>query len=230
VFSGSHTGKKKQVPHAVGKRGRSGRHSQESCESHRGGLERAQQAREASERESYHVEVTPLDTSDEFSGAALNGVGAGFADGFAGGHVRGDFARGEPSEGDPGGFDGGEEAHATTARREAQERDGREDAVRAAGKKAEHAAGVGEGGRLAENFAAEDDHGVRAEDDGGAANMASGGESLGAGEAGSVARGGFAFARRFVHGCGKDAEGNARAAQDFRAAGRGGGEDEAGMM
>jgi len=189
-----------------------------------------EQATEASERQSHHVEVTPLDASDKFSGTALNGVGAGFAHGLASGGIGGDLARSERGEGDARGFDGGQDARAARAVREVQERESGEDAMRAAGEETEHAAGVGMRGGFAKDAVACDDYCVRAEDDGGTADAARGGECFFAGEAGGEASRGFAAAGRFVHGSADDAEGDAGLAEDFRAARRGGGEDEAGMM
>jgi len=152
-------------------------------------VESAEQAADAGERQSHHIEVAPLDTSDEFSGAALDGIGAGFAHGFAGRDIGGDLACGERGEGHTRGFDGGEDARTARTGREAQESDGCEDAVRASGEETEHAARVGARGRFAEDLAAEDDHGVRAEDNGGAAEAARGGDCFFAGETGGEASG-----------------------------------------
>jgi hypothetical protein len=108
--------------------------------------------------EAYYVEVVAYDAGDPAGGAALDGVGAGFVHGLAGGDVGGYFFVGQSQEGDGGDFGGyfsvGGGDHG----------DAGDDAVGAAGKKTEHAGGVGCVLRLAENLAVEGYGGVGAED------------------------------------------------------------------
>ena len=194
-----------------------------------GGLQRSQQAVKASERQSHHVEVATLDTSDEFSGAALDGVGAGFSHGLAGRHVGGDLLRAERREGDACGLDSGNEAGAPVRRREVQQSDAGEDSVRLAGEEAEHAAGIAWRGGFAEDLAAEDNDRVGAEDEGGGGDALRAGEGFFAREPDDVMCRGLAAAEGFVEASGPGDKGEASLAKNLGASWRGGGEDQAVM-
>src|SRR6266851_1473930 len=91
---------------------------------------------EAREGEADNVEVAAFDAGDVAAGTALDGVGAGFVVGLAGGEVAGDFFGGERGEVHQSGLDKGEALRVG----EADEGDTGEDGVRKAGKFFEHVA------------------------------------------------------------------------------------------
>jgi len=110
------------------------------------------------QREADYVEVVADDAGNPAGGTALDGVGAGFVHGLAGGDVGGDFLVGEGEEGDAGDFGGylgaggGDDGYAG------------DDAVGAAGEQTEHAGGVGWVFGFAEDVVVEGDGGVGAQD------------------------------------------------------------------
>lgn len=91
------------------------------------------------EGEADDVEVAALDAGNPARGAALDGIGAGFVHGLAGGDVGGNFGVGEGEEADGGDFGGDFGAGG------GDEGDAGDDVVGAAGEEAEHAGGVGGG-------------------------------------------------------------------------------------
>lgn len=101
--------------------------------------------------------------------------------------------------------------------------------MRAAGKQAQHVAGVGGRGRFAKDVTAEDDDGVGAEDDGRAGNAFRAGERLFAGESRDVPCRGFAAADGFVNTTGTNDERESGVTEDFRTARGSGGKDQAKM-
>ena len=174
------------------------------------------------EGEADDVEVVAFDAGNEAAGLTLDGVGAGFVVGFAGGEVAGDVVVGKLREVDEGVFD----ESAALGVREANESDAGEDGVGASGKLFEHVAGIVGGARLAEDVAVEGDDGVGSDDDGG--SHGAGGDELGfgAGETQDVVGGGFARKGSFVDGGGHDLKGKAGVVEDCGPAGRRGGENE----
>src|ERR1035437_858289 len=96
-----------------------------------------QERGDESEWEADDVEVAAFDAGNPAGGAALDGVGAGFVHGFAGGDVGGNLLFGEGEKTDGGDFGGyfsgigGDHG------------DAGDDAVGAAGEQAQHAGGVG---------------------------------------------------------------------------------------
>ena len=172
--------------------------------------------------EADYVEVGAFDAGDEARGYALDGVGAGFVEGFAGGEVAVNVFSGELGEMDESGFD----ESAALGVGKTNERDAGEDDVGAARKLFEHVAGVVGGARLAEDVGVEGDDGVGGDDDGGANGASSDEFGFGAGEALDVILRRFIGEGSFVDGGREHGEMEAGVAQNVGAAGRGGGEDE----
>ena len=193
------------------------------------GFDGAQGVVYAREREAHHVEVAAFDTGDEFSAEALDAVGAGFVERLAGGDVVCDFLVRERREVDVRGGD----LHGGNFGWAGDDGESGEHVMRAAGEEREHARGVSGIGGLAENFGAgfrvNDDGGVCGEDHGflaRAAEMRGGGFGFCGGDPLHVSGGGFVRVVGFVNVGDEGGEGDAGVAQDFRAPGGGGGEDD----
>jgi hypothetical protein len=187
-----------------------------------GPAEFAEVAYEASEGQADDVKVAAFDARDVASGSALDSVGAGFVVWLVGGEIGGNFVIRERIEIDQRRVDKFE-MHGV---REANKRNACEDRVRAAGELFEHAACVVSGARLAEDFAIEDDHSVRGDDDGRADRT--GGDEFGfrVGEAEDEVVRRFAGGGSLVDGGGEHGKRNASVAQNFSAAGRSGSENQ----
>ena len=168
------------------------------------------------------VEVAAFDAGNEAAGAALDGIGAGFVVGFAGGKVTVDVFSRKRGKMHQGGFD---ESDAFGVR-EADEGDSGDDGVREAGESFEHVASVVGGAGLAEDAAFECDFGIGANDDGWADGAGS--DEFGFGESQTLDEvvGGFAGVSSFVNGGGEDGEGEAGVVEDFGAANGSGGKDQ----
>lgn len=166
--------------------------------------------------EADYIEVVAFDARDEAAGLALDGVGAGFVARLAGCEVTRDFARGERSEMDFGGFDEG----AALGAGEAEEGDAGDDGVRAPGEGFEHVAGVVCRARLAEDAAVEGDEGVGGEDDGWAQGVRGDAFGFSVGEAFDESDWRFTRASSFVDGRRGNLEPETGVAENFGAAGR----------
>jgi len=121
-----------------------------------GGFEGIEEGGDEGDGESNDVEVVAFDAGDPAGGAALDGVGAGFVQGLAGGDVGCDFFVREGKEFDGGDFGG------YFSGLGGDDGDAGDDAVGAAGEKTQHAGGVGGVRGLAEDVVVEGDGGVGA--------------------------------------------------------------------
>jgi hypothetical protein len=181
----------------------------------------AEELEDGGDGEAHYVEEVAFDAGDPAGGVALDAVGSGFVEGVVGGEVEGEFGLGDGGKEDGGGFYVGAGGGA------GGDGDAGVDLVGAVGEAAEHVGGFGEVCGFAEDFVAECYGGVGTEDGGGGVE---GGDGLGLfeGEALDVGGGGFVGAERLVDVGGEDVEGEAGLGEEVSAAGRGGGEDEAG--
>ena len=118
----------------------------------------------ASQGQADYVEVAAFDAGNVASGTALDGVGASFIEGLAGGKICGNFFAGERLEMDQRGFNEFE----VCGVRKTDEGDAGEDGVCATRELFEHVASIVGGTGLAQDFAIEGDGGIGGDDDGGA--------------------------------------------------------------
>jgi hypothetical protein len=123
-----------------------------------GGNEGFKQGGDEGDGQADYVEVVTLDAGNPAGGAALDGVGAGFVHGLAGGDVGGNLFVRKGEE-----FDGGDFGGYFSALRR-YEGDAGDDAMGAAGEKTQDTGGVGGVFRLAQDVVVEGDGGIGAED------------------------------------------------------------------
>jgi len=187
-----------------------------------GPTEFAEAVAQAGQGEADDVVIAAFNSGNVASGATLDGVGAGFIEGFFGREIASELFGGERGEMDVGGFD------ETAALGIGKANDGYAgyDGVGVAGESGEHLMGVVVGAGLAEDFAVDEDGGVGGDDD--CRTDGAGGDQLGfgVGEALHKVLGGFAGNGSFVDGRRKNREGETGIAKDSRAARGSGSEDE----
>src|SRR6266852_5919281 len=179
-------------------------------------------AAETRERQAHDVEVTAFDAGNEAAGVALDGIGARYVVGLAGGEVVSDFIGGERGEVYVGDFD----ARAALGVGETDESYTGDHGVGAPGKFFKHLAGILAGARLPEKAALQSHLSVRGNDNS-RANSASGDElGFGAGQPLHKLVGGFTGEGCFVDRRREHDEGKARVAENLGAACRSGSENQ----
>jgi hypothetical protein len=179
---------------------------------------------QARQREADYVVVAAFDARDVASGAALDGVGAGFVEGFFRSEVLSEVFRRKRGEMDVGGFDEG----AALGVGKADDSDAGYDGMDVAGKPGQHLTGVVGRARLAEYFSVDEDSGVGSNDDGRAYSACGDELGLGVGKALHQVLSRFAWDGGFVYGRRQNREVQTGVAEDLRAARGGRSEDEFG--
>ena len=184
----------------------------------------AEEGPKAGQRQADDVEVAALDARNVAAGDALNGVSAGFVEGLAGSDVGVNLVIREQGEGDAGDFVDDAFCRAGAS----NDGEAGVDFVDGTAEKAKHAAGAGFGLGLAEKLIARDHHGIGSDKKriGGTGEFVRGGAGLAERKAADVIAAKLAGTARFVEDNRAGLERDSSIAQNFGAAGRGGGKDE----